>query len=202
MATSRHMFPFFTLGPDVSSEFYSDWSSVAHVIFIFCCASFLILLLKNLGNALFREYIIAYTCGVIFGSGLMISGLCRISKVLNFLTVFANWDSTLLFILLSAMIINFFSFHFIMRGGPARIANEIRITTAVNSKLVLGSACFGLGWGLTGLAPGPALINMFILTHCIFYIAGMALGQLLYDHGVVTHFMKETTGTTEEKLLS
>jgi len=75
----------------------------------------------------------------------------------------------------------------------------VNLDVGENSRLISGAALFGLGLGLTGLAPGPALINMFVLTHTIFYIVGMALGQVIYDHGVVPVFLEGKVDRLKDK---
>jgi len=165
-------------------------------------AFYIILLLKNLGDNLFKEYIVAYGCGLLFGSGLMISGLCRVSKVINFLTIGSHWDMTILFILVTALLFNFLG-QLILHGPQRpRGPSDVSLNARDSSILGIGAALFGLGWGLTGLTPGTAIINLFILTHCIFYVVGMALGQVLYDHGVVPVFMKDSLEQAKEKLMS
>lgn len=101
----------------------------------------------------------------------------------------------------SAVAINVVTFHFIMKGSPLYAGSYcLNTKTRVDRDLILGATLFGLGWGLSGLCPGPAMISMFVFTHCIFYIAGLALGQILHDNGCFGAFRKEVSNASQPLL--
>jgi uncharacterized membrane protein YedE/YeeE len=125
------------------------------------------------------DHLISFTLGLIFGLGLLISGMCRISKILGFLELSSRWDPSLMFVMASAVGINLISFHFIMKNPSNPVyANRfnIPVATRVDAQLIGGAVIFGLGWGLSALCPGPGMINFFVFTNVIFWIIGLAAG--------------------------
>lgn len=120
-----------------------------------------------------------FLIGCIFGLGLAVSGMCRRTKVIGFLTIYENWDPSLGFVMASAVGINVFTFHYIIKKKQCPIMRE-KLEVPTNNKLdlrlVLGAALFGIGWGLAGLCPGPAMIDFFNMTHAILWLPSLAVG--------------------------
>jgi len=130
-------------------------------------------------------YLGALASGLLFGMGLAVSGMIYPSKVKAFLDVGAmasgGWDPSLAFVFASAVLVS-------MAG--LRIAHRIRHPIAstsfsgpaarrVDAPLLLGSGLFGVGWGVSGLCPGPAIANIaFALPDILIFLAAMALGSL------------------------
>jgi len=128
----------------------------------------------------------ALWAGIIFGLGLGVSEMTRPPKVLGFLNVFGNWDPTLLVVFAAATAVYFLGYHFLI-AKPLRASLEASLPSKslINKNLILGAILFGLGWGLVGLCPGPALTNVMSLKPKIFlFIFAMILG--MYTH----RFMK------------
>lgn len=94
--------------------------------------------------------------GLLFGGGLAISGMCNPDKVLNFLDITGAWDPTLGVVMASALAVAVPAFSWLRR----RSTGETEISTKVDRPLVVGSAMFGIGWGIAGICPGPALANL------------------------------------------
>ena len=126
----------------------------------------------------------SFTCGLIFGAGLLISGMTQTEKVLGFLDLFGAWDATLAFVMAGAVAIS--SIGFILarrRGTPLFAAQSLWPTRKdIDTPLVLGAVLFGVGWGLVGLCPGPALVNLAGLSlPVIVFVAAMAAGMIGHD---------------------
>ena len=125
-------------------------------------------------------------CGFIFGWGLFISGMIRPDKVLGFLDVLAipsdNWDPSLAVVMAAALAVTGLGYAFARRRAPLFEAqNQWPTQTAIDRSLVAGAALFGVGWGLVGLCPGPAIENLATqsLPVAVFVVA-MAAGMLAY----------------------
>jgi len=128
-------------------------------------------------------------CGFIFGWGLFLSGMIRPDKVLNFLDVLAipsgGWDPSLAVVMAAALVVTFFGYRFARPRTPLfETTNQWPTQTAIDRPLVIGSVLFGVGWGLVGLCPGPAIENLASLsTPVIVFVIAMAIGTLAHDVG-------------------
>ena len=128
-----------------------------------------------------NEKIISLTCGIIFGIGLVISGMTNPSKVISFLSITYNWDASLIFVMGGAIIVTAPLFYLLRNNKNSLLGNEFSFPkkTGINLKLIFGSILFGTGWGLVGLCPGPSVssIAMFNPLTLLFLLA-MVLGIL------------------------
>jgi uncharacterized membrane protein YedE/YeeE len=127
----------------------------------------------------------ALICGFIFGWGLLISGMMQPAKVLAFLDVFGNWDPSLAVVMAVALAVSWLGFAFVKRRErPVFAARSLwPEKTEIDRPLVIGSALFGVGWGLVGLCPGPALENLATLSpRVIVFVIAMAGGMALHDY--------------------
>ena len=122
--------------------------------------------------------ILSYIFGAFFGLGLTLSGMCRISKILGFLTLNDNWDPSLMFVMMSAVTINFFTFKCILSYNKPKEAEKFGIVknNVIDAKLIIGSIVFGIGWGLSGLCPGPGAVIMFTKSEGILWVISLAFG--------------------------
>ena len=115
--------------------------------------------------------------GAIFGVGLALSGMTNPARVLGFLDVVGRWDPTLLFVMAGAVAVFALGAFLLRRRDstlPAAAADPI------NVRLLVGSAIFGIGWGVAGFCPGPALANHAALRlEALVFVPAMALGVLL-----------------------
>lgn len=128
--------------------------------------------------------IVSFVCGLIFGFGLLISGMTDPQKVLGFLDVFGRWDPTLVFVMAGAVGVSFAGYAVARRRGAPVLAARFGWPTpkAIDAPLIGGAALFGIGWGLVGICPGPALVNLGTLSPRVaVFVAAMVLGILLQD---------------------
>lgn len=105
---------------------------------------------------------VAYASGLLFALGLGVSGMTRPSKVLGFLDVTGDWDPSLALVMGSGVLFNLVVFQLALRRGAPWLAPSFSLppTSRVDAALVSGSALFGVGWGLGGFCPGPAIVSV------------------------------------------
>ncbi|MFM0038528.1 YeeE/YedE thiosulfate transporter family protein [Paraburkholderia strydomiana] len=107
-------------------------------------------------------WLTAFFSGLLFGVGLITSGMANAAKVLGFLDIAGKWDPSLAFVMLGAIAIGTVAFLFAKRRKKSLLGLPMQIPadSPVTLRLVLGSAVFGVGWGLAGFCPGPALVAL------------------------------------------
>ena len=127
--------------------------------------------------------IIAMLLGSLFSVGLMFSGMSNPKKVLDFLDISGNWDASLAFVMGGAILVAFLPFQYATRT-PKTIFNEqidLPKATQVDLKLLLGALLFGIGWGITGICPAPALTLIGLgYYQALYFIVAMFAGMFLY----------------------
>ncbi len=126
--------------------------------------------------------LVSLISGIVFGIGLVISEMINPEKVLGFLDVFGNWDPSLAFVMIGALIVSSPLFHRIKKKEKPIFAENFNYSNnkSINNKLILGSAIFGAGWGLIGLCPGPAISSIALLDiHSIIFVIAMFSGFYL-----------------------
>jgi uncharacterized membrane protein YedE/YeeE len=127
--------------------------------------------------------IIALLVGIIFGVGLIIAQMTNPSKIIGFLTFGQNWDSSLLFVMASAVFFSFFAFNFIKQNNKTLLNLDFEIPnrTDINLPLIAGSALFGTGWGMVGLCPAPAIVSLaFGNSQTLLFVISMLVGMYLF----------------------
>ena len=126
--------------------------------------------------------IISLVSGIVFGVGLVISEMINPEKVLGFLDLFGNWDPSLAFVMIGALIVSSPLFHIIKNKEKPLFAEKFNYSNnkEVNNRLIVGSALFGAGWGLGGLCPGPAISSIVLINiNSITFIFAMFFGFYL-----------------------
>ena len=132
------------------------------------------------------QIFIALIAGLIFGLGLILSGMTNPAKVIGFLDLAGYWDPSLGFVMAGAIAVSVLPFRWARDSAGALLGGPIRLPTAIgiDRRLVLGSVAFGAGWGLAGYCPGPALTSLLSggsepVIFVIAMLAGMAVFELL-----------------------
>lgn len=128
----------------------------------------------------------SFLAGLVFGIGLLVSGMANPAKVLGFLDLAGAWDPSLAFVMAGAIAMGFFAFRAMTGRTVSPIGAELKLPGAapIDRRLVAGSLLFGIGWGLAGFCPGPAVVAVGMAQgkaalFALAMIAGMALFELL-----------------------
>jgi len=125
----------------------------------------------------------ALGCGIVFGLGLAISGMMNPAKVIGFLDVTGSWDATLAFIMGGALLVAMPAYRLVLGRGHPVLAGGFSLpaNTRLDAPLILGSALFGVGWGLVGFCPGPAVAAVVTgLPAVLGFVASMVAGMALH----------------------
>lgn len=127
---------------------------------------------------------VALFVGILFGIGLAISGMTQPQKVIGFLDIFGKWDPSLAFVMIGAISVHLFAYRIARKRTSPYLAEVFHIPTKkeIDRSLVIGSILFGLGWGLGGYCPGPAITSVVSLDSQVFvFLAAIAVGMLTHE---------------------
>jgi uncharacterized membrane protein YedE/YeeE len=125
-----------------------------------------------------------FLVGLLFGLGLMLSGMTDPSKVLGFLDLFGAWDPSLAFVIGGAVGVGALAYVFAKKKSTSFFGNALDFSDSsdIDRPLVIGAAMFGAGWGLAGFCPGPAIVCMGSgQSKAILFVVFMLLGMLLFE---------------------
>lgn len=131
--------------------------------------------------------LIALLAGLIFGLGLLIGGMTNPAKVLGFLDIAGDWDPSLAFVMIGAIAVGFFAFREARQRNWSVLGLSIDLPerTHIDRPLVIGALLFGIGWGLSGFCPGPAVAAVLIGSSAVWiFVASMLAGMGLYTLAV------------------
>ena len=105
---------------------------------------------------------ITFLAGLIFGLGLIVSGMTNPANIIGFLDIAGNWNPSLVFVMVGGISIAFFAFRYMANKKLTLFKEPVHLpsTTQLSKELVIGSLLFGAGWGLAGFCPGPALVAL------------------------------------------
>jgi len=130
------------------------------------------------------KYLSPFIAGLLFGLGLCVGGMTQPAKVLGFLDLAGAWDPSLAFVMGGALAVAFIAFRLVagrdrsLTGAPLALPP----TTPINARLLGGAALFGIGWGLSGFCPGPALVDLgFLSPRTLLFVLAMIAGIVLVD---------------------
>jgi len=117
--------------------------------------------------------------GLIFGLGLLISGMANPAKVQNFLDLAGTFDPSLIFVMAGAIAVTLLGYRFAFRRPRPILAERFSLPTArdVDARVIVGPALFGIGWGLSGFCPGPAITSLPLLAKgTLIFVPAMLIG--------------------------
>lgn len=134
---------------------------------------------------------ISLFCGLLFGMGLLLSQMVNPDKILNFLDITGNWDPSLVLVMASALAVFIPGYFLLVKRSSKPVLTEafcLPTKPHIDKPLLLGAVIFGLGWGLAGICPGPAVVNLSGGDVKIFaFIALMLLG--MWFSGVISRLL-------------
>ena len=125
----------------------------------------------------------SFVAGLLFGLGLLLSQMVNPAKVLAFLDIFGSWDPSLVLVMGAAVAVSALGYQVATRRGRPVLAPRLEIPTRrdLQPRLLTGAAIFGLGWGLAGICPGPALTLLpLALPKAFLFVAVMLAGMMLF----------------------
>lgn len=131
-----------------------------------------------------KQFFTAFLTGLIFGAGLLLSGMANPDKVLSFLDLAGNWDPSLALVMGGAIAVGLVAFGYIKTRSQSLLGEPLHLPTkkSVDKRLVLGSLGFGVGWGLAGFCPGPALVALGAgELKAVVFVAAMLVGMGLFE---------------------
>ena len=127
--------------------------------------------------------LIALFCGLLFGLGLLWSGMGNPAKVQDFLDLFGHWDLSLAFVMLGAIAVASLAFAWARHRQRSLLGQALQVPTSqrIDARLLGGAALFGVGWGLAGFCPAPALMNLATgQSEVVLFVAAMVAGMGLH----------------------
>lgn len=127
-----------------------------------------------------------FAVGLLFGLGLIVSGMTDPGKVLGFLDLFGAWDPSLAFVMGGAILVGLGAFTVAKRRTTSFLGGAMHLPQRrdIDRRLVAGSLTFGVGWGLAGFCPGPALVSLGALQpKAVVFVVAMLVGMAIYELG-------------------
>lgn len=122
--------------------------------------------------------------GLVFGLGLIVSGMANPAKVLGFLDLGGRWDPSLALVMAGAIAVGLGAFAVAKKRAVSLLGAPMKLppTGAVDRRLMLGNSVFGIGWGLAGFCPGPALVALGMGEgKAVVFVAAMLAGMLVFE---------------------
>lgn len=179
----RASHPFLGKGTEFGYTYSNVWRWISLGIFCLLAITFLGIIVSNIRNSYYKNALATYGIGLIFGLGISMSSLTRISKIRGTLNIGKHWDPTALVAWLVIIVLNTITFNLSRRRGGPLTAEKLPVVdkTKLDGRTVVGAALFGLGLGLGGLDPLSGFLNFFTTTHALFWLIGLVGGQLIYD---------------------
>jgi uncharacterized protein len=131
-----------------------------------------------------KRQIIALFTGLLFGLGLMLSGMTQPTKVIGFLDITGAWDPSLAFVMMGAIGVHFTAYQWFIKPRQTPLFDarfHVKEERRPDTKLLIGAAIFGAGWGLAGYCPGPGIVAVGLgSVSAIIFVLGMLLGMLIF----------------------
>jgi uncharacterized protein len=146
-----------------------------------------------------KQLLIAFGAGILFALGLGISGMTMPSKVIGFLDFSGSWDPSLSFVMVGAIAVHFVFYRFVLHMRSPLFHSNFFLPKAsqLDSRLILGSALFGIGWGLAGYCPGPALTSVVTMTKPTLVFIGSMMAGMILEHVLLRRTTPSPTLTSK-----
>ena len=131
-----------------------------------------------------RHHFSALLTGLLFGFGLLLSGLSNPAKILGFLDIAGSWDPSLMLVMGGAVAVGIIAFTLAKKRDVSLIGQPMRLPKhdVIEKRVILGSLGFGVGWGLAGLCPGPSLVALGTGTpKAMVFVAAMLVGMTVFE---------------------
>ena len=131
-----------------------------------------------------RHSLTEFLVGLLFGIGLLLSGMTDPGKVLGFLDLFGNWDPSLALVMGGAIGVGVFAFTLAKKRTVSFLGGVMRLPTSsqIDRRLIVGALLFGAGWGLAGFCPGPALVSLAAgQPKAAVFVAFMVVGMIIFE---------------------
>ncbi|PYK81162.1 MAG: hypothetical protein DME38_00990 [Verrucomicrobia bacterium] len=126
------------------------------------------------------RFFLIFLAGALFGTGLAVSGMTDPGRVIGFLDIFGSWDPALLFVMAGAVGVYGLGMLILRRFQNQNLKLPSTASSPIDRQLIIGAVIFGVGWGLGGFCPGPALANLGTLRiEALLFVPAMAIGMLL-----------------------
>ena len=128
------------------------------------------------------SFLINLALGLLFGVGLVVSGMSDPAKVLNFLDLFGSWDPSLAFVMGGAVLVAFVGYRLVLPRGKPIVGDRFHLPTKsdIDIRILVGPAIFGVGWGLGGFCPGPGIVSAGSGSlGALVFVVGMTIGMLI-----------------------
>jgi uncharacterized membrane protein YedE/YeeE len=146
-----------------------------------------------------REKFVALIAGLLFGLGLGISQMIDRERVLGFLDVAGKWDPTLAFVMGGAVLVTLITFRFVLQRPHPIFGDKFYLPTRkdIDRKLLIGAGLFGVGWGIAGYCPGPAITaTVLSIANPFIFLVAMVAGSWVYRMSVPTQLPQATANST------
>jgi uncharacterized membrane protein YedE/YeeE len=130
-----------------------------------------------------KKNISAWLAGLLFGVGLILSGMTNPAKVIGFLDIAGDWDPSLMLVMVGAISVSFFAFRHAKKRTHSYLNETMQLpkSSQIDMPLIIGAATFGIGWGMLGICPGPALAVLAVGGYeIVLFILAMLMGMELH----------------------
>lgn len=130
-----------------------------------------------------RAALAALACGLLFGIGLIVSGMTNPAKVIGFLDLFGDWDPSLALVMGGALVVTGVGYRLVWRADRPWAGPRFQVpgNRRIDARLAIGAVLFGIGWGLAGLCPGPAITSLAAGESVVYaFFASMVIGMGLF----------------------
>ncbi len=131
-----------------------------------------------------KTFLAVFACGLLFGLGLGVAGMTLPEKVIGFLDITGDWDPSLMAVMVGAILVHAVLYRLIIKRSSPVLDSKFQIPTRkdIDWKLLVGASLFGMGWGLGGFCPGPAIVSLVTgESSVVVFVVSMIAGIFVYN---------------------